>query len=129
MEPSNPSPAQGHEAYLEEVELLRDEISTAMLAISENTLEALEQSLWRQQVLCVSVKRLLESIHRTEIDSAAMTRVRSATTALHTLNQSYATLVQQSRSSADLLYSLCRSYRDASHREPGSDAHRCSLEA
>ncbi len=109
------------EAYLQQLDLLRAEMSDAMLAISGNSLQALEESLWRQEVLCVSLKRLLQSLQQAQLDSSVMVRMRSAATALHTLNQSYAGLIQRSKSSADLFYGLCRSYNEASSREGGTN--------
>ncbi len=121
-EQQNRVAAHDGEAYLEQLELLRAEMNDAMLAISGNSLQALEESLWRQEVLCVSLKRLLQSLQGAQIDSTILVRMQSATTALHTVNQSYAGLIQRSRSSADLLYSLCRSYNEASSREDGSNS-------
>ena len=120
IEQHNRLEAHDGKAYLRQLELLRAEMNDAILAISGNSLQALEESLWRQEVLCVSLKRLLQSLHDTRIDSAILVRMQSATTALHTVNQSYAGLIQRSRSSADLLYGLCRSYSEASSHEDGS---------
>lgn len=100
------------ELYLHQLEQLRHEMSTAMLAISGNSLRVFEESLWRQQVLCISLKRLLQSLQVATLDNGAMARIHSATEALYRLNQTYADLVQQSGRSTDLLYGLCRSYND-----------------
>ena len=115
---------------LQQLESLRTEIGQAMTAISGNSLQALEESLWRQEVLCVSLKRLMQTLPEGEAGSSAMIRIRSTTAALYALNQSYAGLVQQSKASSDLLYSLCLSYKDASSREVNGNAGTlCSFEA
>lgn len=118
------------DVYLEQLESLRGEMNAAMLAISGNSLRSLEESLWRQEVLCVSLKRLLQSMQGTRMESTALTRMRSAATALHAVNQTYAGLVQQSRASADLLSNLCRSYKEPSSGQLSStNAKSCSFEA
>ena len=105
------------EAYLEEVEELRSEIAAAMRAISGNSLQVLEESLWRQEVLCTSLTRLLQAMQAGGETPASMNRVHAATHALHALNHTYTALVQQSRASADLFYGLCQSYRHGPARE------------
>ena len=100
------------EAYLEQLNFMRAELSAAMVAISGNSLQALEESLWKQEVLCVGLNRLLQTLGRTPVDDAVRSSILSATADLQTLNRTYHFLVQQSHSSTDLLYSLCRTYKD-----------------
>jgi hypothetical protein len=100
-------------AFLGEFDALREELNTAMLAISGNSLAALERSLWRQEVLCVSLQRLSQSLDPESMESPLMARIGKANAALHHLNESYTSLVQQSSHSAGLLHNLCRSYKDA----------------
>lgn len=117
------------EASLEHVEALRAEIHRAMAAVSGNALEAFEESLWRQEVLCVGLKHLLGAAHERDRSLTLQTRLRASMTALHQLNQSYAELLQQAQASNHLLYALCRSY-GAHSREPAPfTGTRCSLEA
>lgn len=104
--------------YLQQLESMREEMSRSMQAISGNSLQVLEESLWRQEVLCVSLQRLVRAMVGQDPRSAAMARVRSATEDLHRLNQTYARLIQQSKASCDLMYGLCRSYTESSLREP-----------
>lgn len=118
------------EVYLQQLALLREEMATAMLGISGNSLSVLEESLWKQQVLCVSLKRLLQMLQGAQIDSDCMARIRSATSALHSLNQTYEELVKQARSHTEVLYGLCVSYSNGSPQEDASGRGRlCSLKA
>ena len=103
--------------YLQQLELVREEISRSMQAVSGNSLQVLEESLWRQEVLCVSLQRLVRAMVGSSSSSAAMARVHAATADLHRLNQTYARLIQQSKTSCDLMYGLCRSYSESSSRE------------
>lgn len=101
-----------------------------MLAISGNSLTIFEDSLWRQEVLCLSLTRLLQSIQGTSVESDALASIQAATSALKRVNASYSELVQQSRTSAELLYTLCRSYTDSMVRDVQETPHnRCSYEA
>ncbi len=100
-------------SYLRDVNALRGELETAMLAISGNRLPVLEESLWRQQVLCTSLKHLSHSLAGQDLDSPLRIRIREASLALQQLNRSYFFLVQQSSASTDLLFRLCRGYQDA----------------
>ena len=116
MIPSPPEQThpRSEDAYIEQTTLLREEINAAMLAISGNSLQVLEESLWRQEVLCTSLRRLLQALQGEAIDSASMARIRSSTLALHQVNRTYANLVQQSRMQAEVLYGLCLSLKEAS---------------
>ena len=117
------------EVPLAEINSLHHEISVAISAVSGNSLRALEESLWRQEVLCTSLKQLLHTLGRSN-DSATMIRMRSAMSDLHRLNQTYAALVAQSRSSNDLLYALSQGYKiDSPHGVGNSTGFSCSLEA
>ena len=114
---------------LAEIDSLGREISVAISAISGNSLRALEESLWRQEVLCTSLKQLLQTLGRST-DSTTMIRMRSAMSDLHRLNQTYAVLVEQSRNSNDLLYALSRGYKtEFSHDVGNTTGYSCSLEA
>ena len=109
---------------VEQLASLRDEMSTAMLAISGDSIGILEESLWKQEVLCVSLKRLLQTIQGAGADAVSLIRIQNAMSALHQLNQTYANLVQQSRAQADVLYGLCQSYRNTSLNDAVHDPLR-----
>lgn len=100
-------------SYLHNVEQLRGEIESAMLLISGNRLSALEESLWRQQVLCTSLKHLSGSLTTASVERPLVKRIQEASAALDQLNRSYAVLIQQSSQSNNLLLRLCRSYQES----------------
>ena len=93
---------------------LKDEIRTAILAISEDCLDALEESLWRQQVLCVSLRRLLDTPLALSAEAHQAAEIHNATASLQELNKIYTALVRQSRSSCELLSKLCLAYAETS---------------
>ena len=126
----NSTETTNEDLYVQQLEFLREEMTRSMRAISGNSLQVLEESLWRQEVLCVSLQRLVRALGSGNAGSAAMARVRSATTDLHRLNQTYARLIQQSKASCDLMYGLCASYAESSLRDsPTSIGHPYPLEA
>ena len=124
-------PLQAREkVYTHQLETLRQEIHVAMSAISGNALGALEDSLWRQEVLCASLNRVLQSLQGAKIGPSALHRMQATAASLHALNQTYANLVQQSRASTDLMYALCQNYKDSfPHLLHYDTAKSCSLKA
>ena len=133
MSTSTPiSPAMSHPAasYLHEMEQLSDEIRSAMLAISGNQLSVFEASLWRQQVLCTSLKHLSQTFAPETVQPSLQQRLRETAAALLDLNRSYSLLVEQASQSSDLLYRLCRGYKDAApFPAPASAQQTWSCEA
>ena len=103
--------------YLLQVALLREEISNATLAIAGNYIEALEECLWRQEVLCTSLKRLLQVIEENG-SSRAHAHMLDATADLHGVSLTFAAVIEQSRNHASVMQGLCRSYRDRFPSEP-----------
>lgn len=99
--------------YLHDADALRGEIESAMRHISGNRLSALEESLWRQQVLCTSLKHLSQSISAEAVEPSMQRRLREAGAALQQLNRSYSLLIQQSGQQNGLLLQLCRSYQES----------------
>ncbi len=118
----------GGAAYLRQVEELRCEIEGAMEAVSGNRLGVLEESLWRQQVLCTSLRHLSQTLGAEDAEGPLMERIREASTQLAEVNRTYAYLVQQSAGSAELLLRLCRSYRNEDATNAG-DRRAWSYEA
>ncbi len=100
-------------AYLHQLESLREEMQAAMLAISGNRLPALEESLWRQQVLCTSLKHLSHTLSSGSVENPLTRRIRESTAALQEVGRTYSALLHQASESGDLLHRLCRSYKDA----------------
>ncbi len=111
--------------YLHQLDSLREEMQAAMLAISGNRLQVLEQSLWRQQVLCTTLKHLSSSLQTASIESSLSERIRESTLALGEVSRTYSVLLQQASQSGDLLLRLCRSYKDSAPSPlPGASSPR-----
>lgn len=117
------------EFYVHRIEELREEVRHAMAAISGNKLQALEESLWRQEVLCTGLKHLVGTVQAADPGTTLNTRLQASLTALHQLNQSYAELLRQAQASNHLLYALCQGHGLPPRERTGSAAPRCSLEA
>ncbi len=117
-------------AYLQQLTWMEQEIKTAMLAVATNSVQALELSLTKQEVLCISLTRLVSSFSTPDLDGSILQQVKEATISLSSLNKTYSALLRQSQASTTLFYKLCLSYR-------GSDANQtlaaatpnCTLEA
>lgn len=137
LQPCPPTPSPGEildlsacDDYLQEIESLHEEVHTAMFAIGANSWPSLETSLWRQEVLCVSLKRLVQSLQLTQLGANALARVQSVTLELSWLNRSYANLVSQANSSNELLYELCLSYNHTTQHNAFTNlGQTCCLEA
>lgn len=118
------------ELCLQQIESLREEIGYAMQAVSGNRLRSFEDSLWKQEVLCVSLKHLLYSLQEVSLSQEAMARVRQAMHELLLVNETYSRLVIQAQRSNSLLHALCHRHEHAPN--PNVASHRvstCSLEA
>ena len=127
MSPHPETPAG--ELYVHRIDELRDEIRQAMAAISGNKLQALEESLWRQELLCTGLKHMVGTVQGTRPGTTLNTRLQASLAALHQVNQSYAELLRQAGASNHLLYALWESYSPHT-RERTNPAHtHCSLEA
>jgi hypothetical protein len=105
----NAMPSQLQEQCAQKIDLLSREIGEAMGAISANSLHALEESLWRQEVICSDLKYLLRTAHENVVLTIAVP-LRSPLHALHRINASYAGLLQQTREKNQQLYALIRTY-------------------
>ncbi len=110
--PIAPEQISAGAVYLHQVDELRNEIQSAMLAIAGNSLSVLEGSLWRQEVLCTSLKHLSHTFAPEDLHGPLTARIREASLALNELNRAYSLLIQQSSQSADLLYRLCCGYKE-----------------
>lgn len=117
------------ELYVHRIEELREEIRYAMAAISGNQLRALEESLWRQEVLCTGLRHLLGSAQESSTGSWLNPQLQTSLAALHQTNLAYAELLRQAQVSNHLFATLCQSYDRPSHEGNGPTATRCSLEA
>jgi hypothetical protein len=111
------------------IDELREAIHDAIAAIAGNRLQALEESLWRQEVLCTGLKHLVQTVQSASVDTTLDTRLQRSITALHHLNQSYAELLRQAQASNHLLYTAGAGHGLDSCERTGSAVQRCSLEA
>ncbi len=123
----------GGELYVHRIDELREEVRHAMAAISGNRLQAFEESLWRQEVLCTGLKHLLLTAQAVTPSTTSgipvNTRLQASLEALHQVNRSYAELIRQARSSNHLLYALCQNHGAPAREMTDSTMQRCSLEA
>ena len=106
-------------SYQQQLQALAFEIRVAMKAIASNSLQSLEASVAKQEILCAALLKLagrLEGeLRSTESrrpfpNSPVEQRVISTTKAVQDLNSQYASLLRHSGRSIALLSSLCRSH-------------------
>ena len=107
--------------YLEHLLEMAYELERSMQAISENSLEPLEDSVANQQVLATRLRQLAEDLAGSgQIQSAAyptlddenlMSRIRGAAAALENLNARYAALLKLSSHSVGVMISMYSSFR------------------
>lgn len=116
------------ELYVHRIDELCDEIRHAMAAIAVNKLHALQESLWRQEVLCTGLKHLANAGQVAAPASELGERVKASLAALHLLNQSYAELLRRAQASNSLLFTLGQDYRQQSPAMADSNTPLYSLE-
>ncbi len=123
----------GEELYVHRIDELREEVRHAMAAISGNRLQAFEESLWRQEVLCTGLKHLLLTAQAitpsTTSGIPVNTRLQASLEALHQVNRSYAELIRQARSSNHLLYALSQNCAAPAREMTDPTMQRYSLKA
>jgi hypothetical protein len=114
--------------YLQHIEALTAEIKAGMEAIGSNALSTFEESVSKQQGLCMSLSQLTGQVSLKQEtgqgtkqdgalprpasapDRALTNRIRIAAELLLDLNQQYAALLKHSGESVRLFAGLCRSY-------------------
>lgn len=104
-------------ACLGQIEALESAVLTALLALGESSLEELEDSLWKQQVLCSTLQHSLERLRCGTLDTPGLRRVVAAMHALHSLSRTYASAIDQANASTALLWKLSASYQDPDVRD------------
>lgn len=109
------------ERYLAGMEDLESELGRALRAIAGNALSALEESIWKQESLCANLGLLAVSLDADSMHIGLVEKIRSTGRALQDLNRCYATLVEQSSRSAELLSMLYRCY--SGHPTPTMNSH------
>ena len=105
--------------YLEELETLALEISAAMDAIAANALSRFQDSVAKQEMLCVSLlqitkaagkgSRPIKEVLRSD-DLEVDRKLQAASEAIRKLNLRYAALLKHSGRSIALLAALCKSH-------------------
>ena len=123
----------GGELYVHRIDELREEVRHAMAAISGNRLQAFEESLWRQEVLCTGLKHLFLTAQAVTPSPTSRTpvntRLQASLEALHQVNRSYAELIRQAQNSTHLLYAPCQNYAAPTREMNDPTEQRYSLKA
>lgn len=111
----------GLEEYLQLLRLLALELDRAMLAIAENALETLEESVANQETLSARLHQLAAELKSQSHGDAAslpqlpdenlMQQIRKASDSLQFLNRRYAALLVQSSQSVAMMVSLFSSFQ------------------
>jgi hypothetical protein len=96
---------------LQHIEDLQKELQAAIAAITQGSLSGLELSLWRQEMLCVALRRSIRKIQNSGADRESLSRVHSAAPSLHHLNRTYESLVKRSSQSVAFLLGLSCLYK------------------
>ena len=106
-------------SYQQQLQALAYEMRVAMQAIASNSLQTLEASVAKQEMLCAALLklagRLEEELRSPESkrpfpDAPVEQRVINTSRAVQDLNSQYASLLKHSGRSIALLSSLCRSH-------------------
>ena len=108
------------------VKILRDlelEVETATSAIICNKLTDLEESLWRQETLCVKLKGFIRRVRTARLNPTAMVLLRDEASRLKEQSQIYEKLVNRASRSTAILQHLCSLYRNAA-QHPGKAMYR-----
>ena len=109
------------EEYLQLLHSMAFELERAIRAISENSINALEESLANQEVFSTRLIELADELRKPyPVDSSGgleatedgiLSRIQSASSALQNLNGRYAALLKFSSHSVALMVSLFSSYQ------------------
>jgi len=114
------------------VKALRDlelEVQTAAHAITSNKLTDLEESLWRQEILCGRLKRCIPTIRSAMSSARAAGLLREEAVRLKMQSQIYEKLVSRASRSTAILQHLCSLYRNAAQHPGRTICSQISREA
>jgi len=114
------------------VKLLNDlehEIQSASSAIAHNKLKDLEESLWRQEMLCGRLKRSVPTIRAAAPNKDSTAILCEAAARLRLRSQTYEKLVAHASRSTSILQHLCCLYRNAAQRSWAGMYNSMSREA
>jgi hypothetical protein len=116
--------------YLQQMQELAAELSAAMDAIAANSLNKLQESVAKQEMLCASLSAMANTVSEefrfsdqllpSCSDPAIELKIRTTSVAIRKLNLQYAVLLQHSSRSIALLALLCRSYTGQIQEARGS---------
>lgn len=116
-------------SYLQQLQELALEISVATDAIAANALTRLQESVAKQEMLCISLATMAnafgdgsaasEKLVTQLSDTTIKSKIRSGRRAVVELNLQYAALLKHSGKSISLLISLCRSHTGRSQEARG----------
>jgi len=122
------------ESYLQQLQQLGHEISTAINAIAADALPVLQESVAKQEMLCASLVTRANEVasviaapstqQPSSIDKAIETRIRAASGAIRELNLQYSALLKHSGRSIALLSLLCKSHAGQMREERGAGLKR-----
>lgn len=117
------------DACLRDIRDLRTEMADAVNAIAENRLPKVEESLWRQEMLCASLRRSLLRLGRAAPSKDLLVRLRDAFAKLQSEAAGYESLVRQSSRTSSLLGDLCGLYAPMPQQVRSSRLCQISCEA
>ena len=106
--------------FAETLAALRDEISFAIKCISRDALGEFERSLWRQEMLCQRIKRVIGPSSFSRGSGETRQLVGEMCTELKNQSEVYAAVMHKCRSSRSFLWDLCCLYA-------GSRGHSASM--
>ena len=114
--------------YLQQMQTLAFEMNAAMGAIAGNSIAELEESIAKQEMLCVRLAKMATAVQEelqtsteqplpAQMDSEVAMRIQAAGGAIRTLNMQYAALLKHSGRSVALLSALCRNHTGQEFQE------------
>jgi hypothetical protein len=108
------SGATALETCVQLLQNLQHEIQTSVGALSRNNLREFELSLWRQEMVCSNLRRLLASGDILAADGKSVSTFNDAAIELKLQADVFARLVERCRRSTAILQDLCSLYGNAS---------------
>ena len=100
-----------HDEHIARVHALCSEVQASILALEENNVALLEQSLTKQESLCIQIAALkAKSAEFKPINARSAAEIRHAYMALAQKNRTYAALLKRSNRTVNLLSGLYRCY-------------------
>lgn len=95
------------------LEELQEELEAAIDAIGRSSLPEVEQSLWKQEMLCATLKRVLPDVARAKPNPETIAALVTAGAALRISQRRYAAVIHAAQATNRLLQDLCSLYSPA----------------